>query len=104
MAGKQIPKIRSSKPKLPDLPLVKFGQFIEQSFTFGQNEDLHDPVVAFRPALSDEPVAFGALDQSDDGVVALLQKFGELSDGSPSPACKAGYAKKELVLLRRNSI
>lgn len=80
---------------------MKLGQRVQQSFTFRQNENLHDPVVAFGPAFSDESVAFGSLDQSDNGVVALLQKFSKLSDGSPSPACKTGYSKQELVLLWR---
>lgn len=61
-------------------------------------------MVAFGPAFSDEAVAFGALDQPHNGIVPLLQKFGELSDGSPSPACKTRYAKEELVLLRRKAV
>lgn len=83
---------------------MKFGQLIQQSFTFRQNENLHDAVVAFGPALSDEPVAFCALDQTDNGVVALLKKFGELPDGCPSPARETRYAKEKLVLLRRKAV
>jgi hypothetical protein len=104
MSGQQILEIRGSKPKLPNFTPVKFGQLIQQSFTFRQNVNLHDPVVAVGPALSDKPVAFGALHQPDNGVVALLQEFGELSDGGPSPARKTCDAQEQLMLLRRQAV
>ena len=78
---------------------MKFGQLIQQSFTFRQEEYLHDPLVTYRPTFPDKAAALGAFDEPHDGVVALLEEFGQFSDRGPAPARKSRNTKKQLVLL-----
>jgi hypothetical protein len=95
----RVLNIRHPKTELADLCLVKAGQLIQQSFTVRQKEYPHDPLVTYGPAFADKPAALGPLDESHDGVVALLEEFGQFGDRGPAPARKSCNTKKQLVLL-----
>ena len=79
---------------------MKFGQFIQQLFALRQKENSHHPMVIRGLTLANQPTALGTLDESDNGVVALLQKFGQFADRSPAPARKSCDTEKQLMLLR----
>jgi hypothetical protein len=87
--GIQDPKLES-----PDFPLVKFGQPGKQFFTSRQKVNSHDPVVTCAMIFSDQSTLLGSLNESDNGVVALLQEFGQFGDCRPALAGKPGNTEK----------
>ena len=96
--------IHDSKLESPDFPLVKFGQPGKQLFAFRQKVNSYDPVVTCAMIFANQSTALGALDESYNGVVALLQKFGQFGDRSPASAGKPGNTEKQLVLLRGKAV
>jgi hypothetical protein len=93
--------IQDSKPEPPDLSLVKFGQLNQQFFALRQKENPHHPMVIRGLTFPNQPPALGTLDESDNRVVALLEKFGQFADRRPAAARKSCDPEKQLVLLRR---
>lgn len=104
MGGVRAGWIQDSNLEPPYFSLVKFCQHAKQSFTFRKKEYLHDAVVVCRLALANQPPALGPLDKANNGVVALLEKFGQFGDGGGSPLCEPCNTKKQLVLLGRKTI
>jgi hypothetical protein len=51
----------------------------------------------------DQATSARAVDQTDNGVVAFLEKLGEFRDGGPAAAGVAGDAEQKLVLLGREA-
>lgn len=51
----------------------------------------------------DQPAPLRSLDEANDRVVALLQKFRKLGNRSPAAASVTGNAQDKLVLLRRHA-
>jgi hypothetical protein len=81
MGGVRVVWIQDSKLEAPHFSAVKRCQLAQQSFAFRKKEYLHDPVVTCRLALANQSPALGSLDKSHNGVVALLQEFGQFGDG-----------------------
>jgi len=86
--------IQDSKLEPPDFPLMKFGQPGKQLFAFRQKVNAYDPAVTCAMILVNQSMTLGALDESDNGVVALLQKFGQFGDRRPASAGKPGNTEK----------
>ncbi len=62
--------------------------------------NIDDPAVRRILGSPDEAVLFGALDQPDDRVMALLEEFGKLRYGRRAAASEALDPQHQLVLLR----
>lgn len=81
------------------LSVVHAGEGEEDFAAGGGERDVDHAAVAGVVGADDEAVVHGALDQADDGVVALLEELGELADGGGAASGKALDAEQELVLL-----
>lgn len=83
---------------------MKFSQPGKQFFASRQKVNSHDPVVTCAMIFSDQSTLLGSLNESDDGVVALLQKLGQFGDRRPASSGKPGNTEKQLVLLRGQAV
>lgn len=55
--------------------------------------DNDDSAIGAALRATNESILYGALDQADNGVVSLLEEFGELGDGGRVAAGVAGHAE-----------
>jgi hypothetical protein len=83
--------------------LVETGEAGEDAAALGGERDADDAAVVRVLRATYESRVVGALDESDDGVVAFLEELGKLGDGGVAVGSEAGDAEHELVLLGRNA-
>jgi len=73
---------------------------LAQNFpTAARCKDAHEASVAGTWRLANQTPPASALDQADDGVVALLKKLGQLGNRGPAASREALDPEQELVLL-----
>jgi len=87
-----VPRRRRSeqlRPQPPKLMAVNRGKLAQHFHTEAGCENTHKASVARTRRLANQAPLASALDQADDGVVALLKKLGKLGNRGPARSRKA---------------
>jgi len=80
---------------------VQRRQLIENVPAPGRQLHAYQTTIAGNQFLAYQTGLLRAVHEADDGVMTLLEKFGEFGNGRPAAAGVARDAQQELVLLRR---